>query len=137
MGCDPKLPMRRPADQVTLRRENIVNDGMGGSEALSRLRRFEALRLSFASSKRLMRVLGSIVGAQALLRQARQPNVAQRRAIGSEFVGDDRRRNEALPPKQLPEQPRRCGLAASGLNQQLENLALARRRFPGQSRRNA
>jgi hypothetical protein len=63
MGCGPKLPMRRAADHVTLHGENIVNDRVRGSEALSRPRRFEALRLSFASSKRLMRVVGSIVGA--------------------------------------------------------------------------
>jgi hypothetical protein len=50
MGCGPKLPMRRAADHVTLHGENIVDDRTGGSEALSRPCRFEALRLSFALS---------------------------------------------------------------------------------------
>ncbi len=44
--------MRRAADHVTLHGENIVNNRVGGSEALSGLCRFEALRLSFASSNR-------------------------------------------------------------------------------------
>src|ERR1700720_1991521 len=61
----------------------------------------ETLHLSFASSKRLMRILGSIVGTQSLLVQPREANFAKRRSVGSEFVGDDNLRNEALPPKQF------------------------------------
>ena len=72
-----------------------------------------------------MRVLRSIIGAQSLLVQSREANFAKRRSIGSEFVGDDSRRNEALPSKQFPQQPYRRSLVASGLNQDLENLAFA------------
>jgi len=54
------------------------------------------LHLSFASSNRLMRILRSIVGTQSLLVQSREANFAKRRSVGSEFVGDDYRRNEAL-----------------------------------------
>jgi hypothetical protein len=46
-----------------------------------------------------MRVLRSIVGTQSLLVQSREANFAKRRAVGSEFVGDDYRRNEALKSK--------------------------------------
>ena len=70
-----------------------------------------------------MRVLRSIVGAQSLLVQTREANFAKRRSVGPEFVGDDYRRNEALTSKQFPEQPRRRGLVALGLDQDLENLA--------------
>jgi hypothetical protein len=62
---------------------------MDGHETLSRFGRFKALRLSFPSPKRLMRVLRSIIGAQSLLMQSRKANFAKRRSIGSEFVGDD------------------------------------------------
>jgi hypothetical protein len=84
----------------------------------------ETLHLSFASSNRLMRILRSIVGTQSLLVQSREANFAKRRSVGSEFVGDDYRRNEALTPKQFPQQPQRRGLVALGLDQDFENLAL-------------
>lgn len=87
--------------------------------------RFKALHLSFASSKRLMRILRSIVGTQSLLVQSREANFAKRRSVGSEFVGDDNLRNEALTSKQCPEQPQRRGFIALGLDQDLKNLAFA------------
>ena len=73
-------------------------------------------------SKRLMRIFDSIVGAQSLLMQTRVANFAKRRSVGSQFVGDYNRRNEALPPKQCPQ---RRGLVALGLDQNLENLSFA------------
>jgi hypothetical protein len=81
------------------------------------------LHFSFSSSKRLMRVLRAIVGAQSLLMQSREANFAKRRAVGSQFVGDYHRRNKALAAKQFPHQPHRRGLVALGLDQDLENLA--------------
>src|SRR2546430_6230903 len=93
---------------------------MDGNKTLSRLDLFETLHLSFASSKRLMRILRSIVGTQSLLVQSREANFAKRRSVGSEFVGDDYRRNEALTSKQFPQQPQRRGLVALGLHQDFE-----------------
>jgi hypothetical protein len=84
----------------------------------------ETLHVSFASSKRLMRILRSIVGTQSLLVQSREANFAKRRSVGSEFVGDDYRRSEALTSKQFPQQPQRRGLVL-GLDQDFENLAFA------------
>ena len=49
-----------------------------------------------------MRVLRSIVGAQSLLVQSRKANFAKRRFVGSEFAGDDYRRNEAPSSNQFP-----------------------------------
>jgi hypothetical protein len=88
----------------------------GRKQTLSRLDCFETLHLSFASSKRLMRILRSIVGTQSLLVQSREANFAKRRSVGSEFVGDDYRRNEALTSKQFPQRPQRPGLVALGLD---------------------
>jgi hypothetical protein len=72
-----------------------------------------------------MRALRAIVGAQPLFMQSREANFAKRRAVGSQLVGDDYRRNKALVSKQFPEQPHRRGLVALGLDQDLENLAFA------------
>src|ERR1700730_8955402 len=96
--------------------ECVVNGRMDGNKTLSRLDCFETLHLSFASSKRLMRILRSIVGTQSLLVQSRKTNFAKRRSVGSEFVGDDYRRNEALTSKQFSQQPQRRGLVALGLD---------------------
>src|ERR1700730_10050367 len=105
--------------------ECVVNGRMDGNKTLSRLDWFETLHLSFASSKRLMRILRSIVGTQSLLVQSREANFAKRRSVGSEFVGDDYRWNEALTANHVPQQPQRRGLVASGLDQDFENLAFA------------
>jgi hypothetical protein len=72
-----------------------------------------------------MRILRSIVGTQSLLVPSREANFAKRRSVGSEFVGDDNRRNEALTPKQFPQQLQRRGLVALGLDPDFENLAFA------------
>ena len=72
-----------------------------------------------------MRILRSIVGTQSLFVQSSEANYAKRRPVGSQFVVDDYRRNEALTPKQFPQQPQRRGVVALGLDQDFENLALA------------
>jgi hypothetical protein len=72
-----------------------------------------------------MRILRSIVGTQSLLVQSREANFAKRRSVGSEFVGDDYRWNEALTSKQFPQQPQRRDFVALGLDQDFENLAFA------------
>src|ERR1700724_3199769 len=105
--------------------ECVVNGRVGGNKTLSRLDCFETLHLSFSSSTRLIRILRAVVGAQSLLVQSREANFAKRRSVGSEFVGDDYRRNEALTSKQFPQQPQRRDLVALGLDQDLENLAFA------------
>jgi hypothetical protein len=57
--------------------------------------------------------------------QPREANFAKRRSVGSQFVGDDYRRNEALTSKEFPQQPHRRGFVALGLDEDLENLAVA------------
>src|SRR5262249_3860577 len=96
-----KPPMRRTADQMPLNIECVVNRRMNRNETLSRSGRFEALHLSLASSNRLMRVLRAFVGAQALLMQSRQANLAKGRAVRSQFIGDDNRGSKALAAKEF------------------------------------
>jgi hypothetical protein len=58
-------------------------------------------------------------------KQTREANFAKCRSVGSQFIGDDYRRNEALPSKEFPQQLHRRGFVAVGLDQDLENLAFA------------
>jgi hypothetical protein len=98
-----KLSLRRTADQVALHIERIVNGRVDGNKALSRFGGFEALHRSFASSKRPMRVLRSIVGAKALLVQSREADFTKRGSVGPQFVGDDRRRRKGMTSEQFPD----------------------------------
>ena len=124
MRGSSKPPMRRTADQMPLNIECVVDRGMDGNEALSRFGRFEALHLSFSSSNRLMRVLRTVVGTQSLLMQSRKANLAKRRSVGPQLIGDDNRRNEALATKELAQKAHCRGLVASGRNKNFQNLAL-------------
>jgi putative NIF3 family GTP cyclohydrolase 1 type 2 len=45
--------------------------------------------------------------------------------IGADEAAQALSRNEALTPKQFPQQPQRRGLVALGLDQDFENLAFA------------
>ena len=80
MRCRPKLSMDPPADQMPL---HVENGRVDRNKALSRFGGFEALHFSFASSKRLVRILRAIVGAQSLIMQTREANFAERSAVGS------------------------------------------------------
>jgi len=79
---------------------------------------------------RLVRVFGPVVGAQTLLVPPRESDQLQRRAVGSEFVGDNDVRREALPLQQSPEQLHRGGLVAPRLDHDIEHFAFAVDRPP-------
>jgi hypothetical protein len=51
---------------VAAERKEIVDLIVGGEETLCLLRRLEALHLSFASSGRLVRILGSVIQVPVL-----------------------------------------------------------------------
>jgi hypothetical protein len=57
--------------------------------------------------------------------RTREANFVKRCPVGSQFVGDDNRRNEALASKEFAEQPQCCDLVALGLNEDFKNLAFA------------
>ena len=52
---------------MALEVESVVNGGVHAEKALGRSGRLEALHLALSSSDRLVRILGSVVLAQALL----------------------------------------------------------------------
>jgi hypothetical protein len=71
-----------------------------------------------------MRVFGSIVHPQPLLMRAGQAQMAERRCVGTQFVGDQQFGGEALLLEQLAHQPQRRPAVASALHQHVEDLAL-------------
>ena len=72
-----------------------------------------------------MRVLRAVVGGQSLLVRTRETNFAKCRSVGSQFIGDDNRRNETLATKEFTEQAQCRGLVALGLNENFKDLTFA------------
>ena len=105
--------------------ERVVNGRVDGNKALSRFDWFEALHLSFTSSNRLMRVFCAVVGAQSLLVRTREANFAKCRSVGSQFISDNNRRNEALATKEFPDQAQCRGLVALRMNENFKDLTFA------------
>jgi hypothetical protein len=66
--------------------ECVVDGGVNGQETLGGSGRFETLHLALAPSCRLMRILGPIVCAQALVMASRQSNFGLRRAVRAQVV---------------------------------------------------
>ena len=77
-----------------------------------------------------MRDLRTVVRAPARHMAPRQPEVTKRRAIGSQLVGDDGIRDEALFFQQFAYQFQRRLLVAPRLDQDLEHLAFVVHRPP-------
>jgi hypothetical protein len=71
---------------VALDVECVVDGGVNGQETLGGSGRFETLHLALAPSCRLMRILGPVVCAQALVMASRQSNFGLRRAVRAQFV---------------------------------------------------
>src|SRR5580704_6029431 len=67
--------------EMALDVERVLDGGVNRQEPLGRSGRFETLHLPLASSSRLMRILGPIVRAQALLVASRQCNFGLCRAV--------------------------------------------------------
>ena len=103
--------------------ECVVDGGVNGQETLGGSGRFETLHLALAPSCRLMRILGLVVCAQALVMASRQSNFGLRRAVRAQPVGHQHIGCKALFLEQLAHQFHRCRLVAPTLHEQIENLA--------------
>src|ERR1700729_3701528 len=77
---------RAAGGEVALDVECVVDGGVNGQETLGGSGRFEKLHLALAPSCRLMRILGPVVFAQALVMASRQSNFGLRRAVRAQFV---------------------------------------------------
>ncbi len=103
--------------------ECVVDGGVNGQETLGGSGRFETLHLALAPSCRLMRILGPVVCAQALVMASRQSNFGLCRAVRAQLVGHQHIGREALFLEQLPHQFHRCSFFAPSLHKEVENFA--------------
>ena len=117
-------------DEMSLDVEDVVNGSVDREEALGRADRFEALHLALSSSHWLVRILCPVVCTQTLIVSPGGSNQLQRRAVRSEFVGNNDGRREALPLQALPEQLQRGRLVSPPLDQDIEYFAFAVDRPP-------
>jgi hypothetical protein len=86
--------------------------------------------LALAPSRRLVRILGPIVLAQAPLVPSRQADFGLCRAVRAQLVGHQHIGREALFLEQLAHQFHRCSFIAPSLHEQVENLAFVVNRAP-------
>ena len=73
---------------MALKVEVVVDGGVHAEETLGRSSRLEALLLALSSSHGLMRILRPIILPEPLLMRTGQPETAERRGVGAQFVGD-------------------------------------------------
>jgi GAF domain-containing protein len=109
-------PERRARDEMALKIEGVVNDGVHVEKTLGGASRLEPLHFALSSSHRLMRVFGSIVRPQPLLIRTVQSQTPERGGVRAQFIGDQQFRHEALLLEQLAHQPQRCPSVAPTLN---------------------
>src|SRR5205807_9504986 len=86
--------------------------------------RLEALLLALSSSHGLMRILCPIILPEPLLMRTGQSETAECCGVGTQFVGDQQFRREAVLLEQLAHQPQRRPAVAPALDKQVEDLAL-------------
>ena len=111
---------------MALEIEGVMDGGVHAQKTLRRSRSFEALHLAPAPAHHLMRILGPIVFAQALLMVAGKPEVPEGSAVRPQLVGRHLFRREALLAEQLAHEPDSCPLVPSALNLDLEDLRSSR-----------
>src|SRR4051794_37643963 len=92
--------------------KEVVDLVMSGKETLCLPRRLEALHLSFASSGRLVRILGSVIQALVLPVLNAGRDLLLRGPIAGQLVRDQNARRPALPLQQLAQEPFGGPLAA-------------------------
>src|SRR3954454_632288 len=110
--------------------KEIVYLVVGGEETLCLPRRFEALHLSLASARGLMRVLRPVVETLVLPVLNAWHNLLPRRSIAGKLVGDHDARRPALPLQQLAQQARGGALITPALDQHVEYDAVLVDRAP-------
>ena len=115
---------------MSLNVEGVCYGSVQGKEALGGARRLETLHLALASSDRLMRVLGPIVGPQTLLMAAVEAKRSASAAVRCKLVRDHDLWSKTLFPDQLAHQPESGLRVASALHQHFEDLAFVVHRPP-------
>ena len=97
---------------------------MSGEEVLRLFGRFEPLHLPFSSSRRSMRVLGTVVEIATLSVLDTGQQLASSHTIASQLVGDDHSRHVLQTLQQPPEEALGGFGIASVLNEDVEHNAV-------------
>src|SRR5262245_17269161 len=104
--------------------EVAVDERMSGEEVLRLFGRFEPLHLPLSSSRRSMRVLGTIVEVSALSVLDAGKQLTPSDAIAPQLVGHDHPRNVLQTLQQPPEEALRGVGIAVGLKEDVEHNAI-------------
>src|SRR3954469_18172986 len=110
--------------------KEVVDLVVGGKETLCLPRRLEALHLSFASSGRLVRILGSVIQALVLPVFEVGRDLLLRGSIAGQLVGDQNARRPALPLQQLAQEPFSGPFVPPALYENVEHDAVLVDRAP-------
>jgi hypothetical protein len=97
---------------MSLMVEGIMDCGMDVEKPLRGSRRLEPLHFALSSPHDLMGVFSAIVLSEASIVRAGEAQLLESRAVGTQLVGDQQLRCEALFLEQLPHQPE-CRLRIS------------------------
>jgi hypothetical protein len=100
--------------------EGVLDGGVNGQEPLGCSQLLEALHLAHTSSSRLMRILGAIALAQALLMVSRQSDFGLHRTLRAKLIGHQNIKREALFLKQLAHEFHGRSLVAPPLDKKVE-----------------
>jgi hypothetical protein len=100
--------------------EGVLDGGANGQEPLGCSQLLEALHLAHTSSSRLMRILGAIALAQALLMASRQSDFGLHRTLRAKPIGHQNIKREALFLKQLAHEFHGRSLVAPPLDKKVE-----------------
>ena len=108
----------------------IVDGGVDCEEALGRSGRSKALHCPLSSTDTDVRSLDAVVFPFRLVMSSRKANVAEGRAVGSPFIGDDSSRCETMLLQQFTHQLQCRPFVALRLNQDVEHLTVLVDRSP-------
>src|SRR5262245_46955830 len=107
---------------MPLRAEVLRDRTIGGEDALSALGWREAVHPSLPLPGRSVGILGTIVQIPVLSVCDARENLALRRAIAPEFIGDDAPWDILTPVEELPKELLGGLFVASALHQNIEDI---------------
>jgi hypothetical protein len=104
--------------------EQVGNHAEDGEKSLCMPSRLEASHPPLAFSRRLMRVLSTIVQSPVAPVHGVRQQFSARGAVAGEVIGHNDAWRIPQAPQQLPEKSSRCLLASSLLDEDIENAAI-------------
>jgi hypothetical protein len=120
-GPPPDSSVVSGGEMIAAEREEVVDPVMRREKPLCLAGGFEPLHLPLASSRRLVRILGSVVEPFVPAVLDPRHRFSLRRGIARQLVGDQHPRRLALLPQQLAQQALGGLLITSALHQHVEH----------------